>query len=510
MKNIKKILFTIAIFLGTIQCVNAKGSVTISASSNYVTTGSQVTFYIKVNNAAAWSLSGYGVGSTSGCSLGDNGVGDSGTGENTSTTIATVTCKTTSVGQVGFVVTGNVSSTSGTNIEKTAINTSKSVTVQAPREKDTNNFLKSLNIKDYTLTPEFNKETLEYSVNVPSTVDKIELEGEQESGYATLSGTGEYEVNEGINTFEITVTSETGVDRVYKITVNVADENPIEINIANSKYTIMKNAKTLETPVTYEPTTIKIKEFDIPAFYSDKTKLTLIGVKDSKGTSHFVIYDKDKNTYELYNENKSSQFLLFIKDVQEEKERFTKEKVVINNISYDALVFNDDKNIIVIYAMNIETGKEDYYLYDKEDGSFIKYNESLLKNDDLKEELKKYKDTTIYFVGAIGVLLFIILILILVRPKRKKEKKKKEDIKIEKIEAKKDKKNKEEQKQEDKQQNSKEEALKQVSEVASIIEEYEKTMKLNKKELEEQKQEIENKEETMFDIFESDKKHHKK
>ena len=59
---------------------------------------------------------------------------------------------------------------------------------------------------------------------------------------------------------------------------------------------------------------------------------------------------------------------------------------------------------------------------------------------------------------------------------------------------------------------SKEEALKQVSKAADIIEEYEKTMKISKKELEKKKKELEQKEieETMYDIFEDDKKKKKK
>ncbi len=371
MKQVKKIVFFIIILFGVMSYGHAAGSVSISASSNYVTTGSSVTFYVYVNNAAAWSLSGYGIGATSGCSLGDNGVGDSGTGNNVSKTIASVTCKATSEGTVGFIVTGNISSANGNDIIKANVNTSKSVTVQKPREKDTNNYLKSLGVKDYNITPEFNKDILEYSVNVPSTVDKITLEASLESGYASMSGVGEFEVNEGVNTFEINVTSETGVGRVYKVSVNVQDENPIEVEIASSKYTIMKNAKTLEKPVTYESTTVKIKEFDIPAFYSEISKFTLIGAKDSKGTTHFIIYNQDKDTYELYNENKASELVLYIEKLDDIKDGFTKKTKIINGASYDVLVSNVDEKIVLVKAMNIKTGDIHLYQYDENTNSYI-------------------------------------------------------------------------------------------------------------------------------------------
>lgn len=542
MKYLKKLFFTVCLSFLLTTTVNA-ASVSISASSNYVTTGSNVTFYIYVNNAAAWSLSGHGVGATSGCSLGDSGVGDSGTGNNVSKTIASVTCKATSVGQVGFVVTGNISTASGSNIVKTTINTSKSVTVQKPREKDTNNYLSSIGVAGYQLSPAFQKETLEYSVNVPSTVDKITIEASKESGYASLSGTGEFEVNEGVNTFEVNVTSETGVPRVYKVTVNVEDENPITVDIGDGKYTIMKNAKTLEKPTTYEATTVKIKDFDIPAFYSEISKFTLVGVKDSKGTSHFVIYDKEKNTYSLYNENKSMEQLLYIEPITDEKDGFTKKKVTINSTTHDAFVSNIDENIILVKAMNIKTGEIHLYQYDKNEGTYIIYSDSI--TDHFEAEIEKYKTVILYFAGGLGISLLLIFLLLLRKPKQKK--KKKEEMKLDKVEekestkmeessklSKKEKKKlkkdakksenlQEEKKEEEiyvekiesknskKKNRTKEDALKQVSDAASIIEEYEKTVQLNKKDLEKKKKEMEEHEENvMYDLFEEDKKKKKK
>ena len=308
--------------------VSAAGSVSVSASANYVEEGNRVTFYINLKNVAAWDLTGTGYGATSSCSLGDQGVGDSGTGANVNKTL-TVTCKTSSVGQISFNVSGNVSSANGTNIEKVNVNTSKIVVVTEPREKDTNNYLKSIGVTGYTLTPDFNQDTMEYSVEVPNTVDKVTLEAQAASVYASVTGTGEVEVNEGANTFEIKVTSETGVERIYKININVKDENPINIKINNSDYTVMKNVKNIELPSTYEATTVKINDFDIPAFYSSTSGFTLVSVKDSKGDQYFAIYDAENNTYELYNENQSDQLLLYILPITEEKNKFNKTKITI-------------------------------------------------------------------------------------------------------------------------------------------------------------------------------------
>lgn len=317
----------------------------------------------------------------------------------------------------------------------------------------------------------------------------------------------------------------------------------------------MKNAKTLQKPQTYEPTTVKIKDFDIPAFYSEISKQTLIGVKDSKGTTHFVIYDAEKSTYEQYNENKTPDQLLFIQKITDEKDGFTKKNVTINSSSYEALVSNIDENIILVKAMNIKTGDIHLYQYDKEEGTFIVYKDTIINT--LEKEIEENKKMILYLEIALGIAGFLILLLLIFRPKRKEKKVKEkelEEVKIEKLEIdelkeeekseiekktpqKKNKRNKdkkksqkqngdtsEEKKEEVKveqisptkkqSKRTKEEALKQVSDAASIIEEYEKTIQLSKKELAKKKKEMEEKEAqveaTMYDIFEEDKKKRKR
>lgn len=537
MKIAKKIgiITIIYLALNTLN-VSAAGSASISASANYVEEGSKVTFYISLKNVAAWDLTGQGYGATSGCSLGDQGVGDSGTGANINKTLS-VTCKTTSVGQVSFSISGNISSANGNNIEKTSVNTSKIVVVTEPREKDTNNYLKSISVKDYEITPEFNKDTMEYTVDVPATVNKVTIEAEKESSYATVEGTGEKEVDEGANTFEIKVTSETGVERIYKITVNVKDENPINITIDGEEYTIMKNLKNVETPSTYETTTVKINEFDIPAFHSETSGYTLVGVKNSEGKQLLAIYNEDENTYTLYNETKSDQLLLYIMKITEEKEGFIKSTVTINDITYDALKLNENSNYILIYAMDIVTAEKNYYVYDKDNNSYVVYNDELMNM--YKTETEKYKQVILYGgVGAIAII-FILLIICMRKPKRSKKKKKElekreeQEVKIEKIDIQKQKKDEEELEREIEEKLSKKEpskssknptnnnkkkknppktnteVLDKVNEATKIIEDFEETTALKKEDLKEVKEQnkktTEELEATMYDLFKEEK-----
>ncbi len=504
----KKIIFGIML-LSCIKVVNA-ASVSVTASSNYVTSGSGVTFYINVNGASAWQLNGYSAGATSGCSFEDLNLDDN--GRNINKTFS-VYCPATSVGQISFTVTGKVATTSSSGDDvgsETPISASKTVTVQPPRELDANNNLGSLGVEGYKITPAFSADTLEYSVEVPSTVSDVTITGSPASGYASIAGTGKKEVNEGANLFIITVTSETGTPKEYKLTVNVKDDNPIKVKIGDNEYTVMKNAKNIVKPELYEQTTIKINNIDVPAFYNETTNITLVGIKDSKGNVRLAIYDKDQNTYELYEENKSDQMILLIHPINEIKEGYIKSTVKIDDVEYECLKVNEESEYAIIYATNLLTGEDDYYLYDSKENSYVRYSEEQL--EPLKRELSKYKDVVKYLVIGIGVLLFLLLISLITRPKKNKVKKEKKKIKKEeKIEDEKEE-GKEEEKNEEvvpkrltkKSENqSQKEAIESVEEAAKIIENFEKKSK-NKKIVKEDESE------EMYDIFEDDRKRKKK
>ena len=530
MKYFKSITFTILCFFAGLQIVYAKPSYTVSTTSNYIEAGSKVTASITLTNVKAWNIKIKSYGATSGC---DKNVSDA-ADTNTTKTIS-VTCTATSVGQISFVFSGDAVSSGET--EAVNIDATKIVVVTEPREKDTNNYLKSISVKDYEITPEFNKDTMEYTVDVPATVNKVTIEAEKESSYATVEGTGEKEVDEGANTFEIKVTSETGVERIYKITVNVKDENPINITIDGEEYTIMKNLKNVETPSTYETTTVKINEFDIPAFHSETSGYTLVGVKNSEGKQLLAIYNEEENTYTLYNETKSDQLLLYIMKITEEKEGFIKSTVTINDITYDALKLNENSNYILIYAMDIVTAEKNYYVYDKDNNSYVVYNDELMNM--YKTETEKYKQVILYGgVGAIAII-FILLIICLRKPKRSKKKKKElekreeHEVKIEKIDIQKQKKDEEELEREIEEKLSKKEpskssknptnnnkkkktppktnteVLDKVNEATKIIEDFEETTALKKEDLKEVKEQnkktTEELEATMYDLFKEEK-----
>ena len=466
MKKIFYLIFVSLCFFGGVMFVSAAPTYSFYTSSSVISQGSSVTATIQLKSVASWSLTIKSSGATSGCT---QSFADATSNANNTTKYLSVTCKATGEGVINFTVTGDATSQDGST---TMINASKSVSVNPPREKDTNNYLKSIGVTGYTLTPEFNKDVMEYNVEVPNTVDKVTLEASPESGYANISGIGEVEVNEGANVFEIKVTSETGAERIYKVNVNVKDENPINVSIGDANYTIMKNVKNVEAPATYEATTVKIEDMDIPAFYSEVTDFTLVAVKNQTGDVSFAIYNEEKNTYTLYNENVSDQLYLYILPATEEKEGFVKTTLTINDNTYDVLK-SENGNTYLVYAMDIYSGEKHYYLYDQKNNSYILYDEDLFNSFTM--EITRYKQVVLAFGGAIIVLLLCIMFLLFKKPKNTKKKAYKEALLKMKEEEKK-------RKDDDAfKKHTKEDAVEKMNDATKIIEDFESNMETEEK-----------------------------
>lgn len=294
-----------------------------------------------------------------------------------------------------------------------------------------NNNLASLGVEGFTLTPEFNANTLEYSVIVPEDTKEVNLTGTVQDKKASITGVGVQQVNQGNNKFLVTVKAENGSEKTYTINVDVKDENPIEVIVGDKKYTVVKIKENLPIASLYNEYSVKINEFDIPAYKNDYTGLVLVGLKDTDGNISLFIYDDENNSYKEYNELKSSQITIYPLKPEENIEGYKKGNVKIQDIDVEGFYLNEDSDFFVIYGVNVETGDKGFYMYDKKMQTLIKYNDEL--SSLLSEKIKLYTYIIIGFISLSVVMLIIIIVLVCKKGKKKKRGKDKEKVVEEKI-----------------------------------------------------------------------------
>lgn len=103
---------------------------------------------------------------------------------------------------------------------QTAYISSSYLTTEKPKEEKSNNKkLKSLEVENYKLSPEFNKDTTEYDLTIPDDVNSLEIKAVAEDKKSKVEITGNDKLLTGVNTIEIKVTAEDETVGTYKINV---------------------------------------------------------------------------------------------------------------------------------------------------------------------------------------------------------------------------------------------------------------------------------------------------
>lgn len=435
MKKLKYIIFSIiCLNLGLIQV--AAASIEMSVTSSTITKGTNVIVTAKfVSNSSIFftegtlTCSGAGVNKTQ--SLNDDDMSKDKTSKSfslniTPTTTGKVTCS------ISNARLTDSSSSEWINVSTNA----KTITVNAPvtttpstTTKSSNNNLVSLSIDNYELDKTFSKDTLEYNVEIKPEDPTIKVNAQTADSTAKVTGTGEITLNPGTNKIEVKVTAQNGDVKTYVINATLKEYKNIEVEIDNKKYTIVRKNDN-EALENYQETTVTIDEEEVLAYYNDITKFTLVLLKDENDNIDYYIYNNGK--YTLYKEYDFSGLKLYILDLKEKDNLILSElELEDDKIKAYALTKNknnttyalqeDEINYYLIYAMNVKTGKEDYYLIDKSENTALRYTDELNTYLlDTKVEEDNYKLYFYIVLGVLGISLVVIAIVSMVKKKSKR------------------------------------------------------------------------------------------
>ena len=435
MKKIKYFIVMIIGFMLFSGIVDA-ASVSITSSSYSITKGGSVTVTASVSSESPMvsiegTLKCSGAGASGGVDMAFDDASNSLYSKSYS-----VTVKGTSAGTITCSVTGarltNMASDGWNNISDKSISiTVKEPVYIPPKVYSSNNNLKSLEVEGYSISPEFSKDTKEYSVEVPNGTEYIVINAEKEDGTASVSGTGEVSVSEGVNKIEVKVTAENGNVNTYVINVTVKELDPIEVKVDNKKYTIIRKEGIIEAPENYEKSSIKIGDDDILCYKNIVTGNILIGLKDEEGNGKYYSYNEKSNKYTLYNGYKIGNVNLSILSMPSSKlpEGYTKVSFEYNDdkiegyqyinkgVTYAADDSVKGNDFYLLYAVNEMSGEEGLYVYDKLEGTIQRFNSNLVLA--YQEKVDNY---FLYLLISLALLAITIITLMLVLMKKKKNK----------------------------------------------------------------------------------------
>ena len=433
MKSIKKIIIFIFAFILWTNNVSAT-SLSIKSSASSITKGRSITITSLISaDSGIYTTTGTvkctGAGVNSSVDLSYEDLNTANKSKSFSLTIkpttsGTITCSSSNV-RIRELAQEKEYQLSDKSISITV----KEPAVIPPKEYSKNNYLKSLSVEGYDIS--FDKDTLEYSIEVGNEVEKVKINAQTEDSKASVSGIGEREVSEGNNKLEVRVEAENGNVKTYVINVIVKELDPINVKIGSEEYTVIRKEDVLTVLPNYQKTTVNIDGEDILAYYNEITKFTIVGLKDSKGVANYYIYDDGE--YTLYKEYTFNGITLYLtgKDVNidnydETTFNYNNDKLNAYKLSDNSLIkktyaldVDELKNYYLFYAINVNTGEENLYKYDPLEGTVQRYDSSIINLLDVYKENADRNFILFIIASALLVLIAIIKLIMIIINKNK-------------------------------------------------------------------------------------------
>ena len=433
MKSIKKIIIFIFAFILWTNNVSAT-SLSIKSSASSITKGRSITITSLISaDSGIYTTTGTvkctGAGVNSSVDLSYEDLNTANKSKSFSLTIkpttsGTITCSSSNV-RIRELAQEKEYQLSDKSISITV----KEPAVIPPKEYSKNNYLKSLSVEGYDIS--FDKDTLEYSIEVGNEVEKVKINAQTEDSKASVSGTGEREVSEGNNKLEVRVEAENGNVKTYVINVIVKELDPINVKIGSEEYTVIRKEDVLTVLPNYQKTTVNIDGEDVLAYYNEITKFTIVGLKDSKGVANYYIYDDGE--YTLYKEYTFNGITLYLtgKDVNidnydETTFNYNNDKLNAYKLSDNSLIkktyaldVDELKNYYLFYAINVNTGEENLYKYDPLEGTVQRYDSSIINLLDVYKENADRNFILFIIASSLLVLIAIIKFIMIIINKNK-------------------------------------------------------------------------------------------
>lgn len=390
----------------------ASGSIKATASSSRVTLNNTITVTVKVSSTDTLGSWQYGLSyDKSKLSLlsGDPSIVGYGDGTYSSKSY-TYKFKAIAVGSATITIDNPkiVDWNSESAITTTKSNLTLTIKEPVIINYSSDNNLASLGVEGFTISPEFNKSTLEYSVTVKPDTTSVNIVAKTSDSKAKMSGTGKMDVVEGTNQAKIVVTAENGTSKTYVINITVPEKDPINYKFGQDNYNILRKLPE-NLPLNFNKATIKFNDEEVPCLQNEKLNITLIYLRNSKNEENFYIYDASKKLVTIYNEVKNNDITIYLTNKEVKIKGYNKRNIKVNGVETIGYQLSENSKDFLVMGRNVSTGQDNIFVYDSVNKTISLFNE-----DDynyLVDETNLYKMIT-YALGALlGLLLLIVILL---------------------------------------------------------------------------------------------------
>lgn len=288
----------------------------------------------------------------------------------------TAVFKATAEGSATFSATSVISNISLVETTKTASGTLTVKTpVVVPAKPSTNANLSALTITGGTLTPEFNKNTTEYTVTVENSVATTEITATAADKNAKIEGAGALNLEVGDNEKNIVVTAaDKKTTKTYKLKIRRATVeetlalNPATTVINGELHQLLTDISKITVPDGFKAATAVYNGIDVGVFKSEDEKYTIYPItKSADASTDYYVYKSLRDEFVPLNYVNVLGKMYILLDYPE--------NYAIPSGYYETAVQIGEKTVNVLCSED-EALKDIYFLYCYFDGTeqFFSYD----------------------------------------------------------------------------------------------------------------------------------------
>lgn len=332
------------------------------------------------------------------------------------------------------------SSSNTVTVKKQAV-ASQSTTSKAPTKPSTNANLSALSLTGGTLTPEFNRNTTEYTVTVENSVATTEITATAADRNAKITGTGAVNLEVGDNEHSIVVTAtDKKTTKTYKLKIRRATVeetlalNPTATVINGEMHHLKTDISEIPVPNGYKSDTAVYNGIDVGVFKSEDEKYTLYPITNAtNNTTEYYTYKSHRDEFvplKYVTIGGNMYILLDYPESYEIPKGYFETAVQIGDKTVNALCSENEslKDIYFLYCY--QGGAEQFFSYDVTDASIQRSPDLTVKMDEqasiptgIKGIVYKFRslDRTVKILIlalAVCVVIIIVLTVLLLTSKR--------------------------------------------------------------------------------------------
>ena len=308
--------------------------------------------------------------------------------------------------------------------------------------RDKTNTLSSLEIENYKILPDFNKNTVNYTLTVKKDVTSVKINATLDSDKSSFNkgyGPRTVNLNYGVNTILIKVTSESKSTKTYTIKVTREDDRSSNnylksLNVSSGDFEFNKKTQNYSFTVQNEVTSIKV----FAVAEDEKSKVSgaqTYNLKEGLNKINIVVTAENKQTrtYTLQvtrivkNINKEVNNKLKSLEISNYQINFDPETTIYNltienESSLDIIpkVQDSTSSVVVNGNENLKDGSVIKLIVTAVDGSTKEYIINISKNEEIKND-DKIDDNNVVKVNKnrklqiiVGVSSFLIIVVVVI------------------------------------------------------------------------------------------------